>query len=161
MIKEIKIFLILLVLFISISTVSAEGNFTSLQKEIDSSTDNIEITQDYVYDNTTDFELNSGILINKSNYVINGNGYTIDGSNQVRIFTILSDNVTISNINLINGNGDKNPGGSIFSLGSVTLNNLTFKQNYGFEGGAYIMNLKSVKNYRQALQNRYITDIFK
>ncbi|MBE6505352.1 MAG: hypothetical protein E7Z73_06385 [Methanobrevibacter millerae] len=45
MIKEIKIFLILLVLFISISTVSAEGNFTSLQKEIDSSTDSIEITQ--------------------------------------------------------------------------------------------------------------------
>ena len=45
MIKEIKIFLILLVLFISISTVSAERNFTSLQKEIDSSTDSIEITQ--------------------------------------------------------------------------------------------------------------------
>ncbi|WP_407421048.1 C1 family peptidase [Methanobrevibacter sp.] len=136
MMKEIKIFLILLVLFISISAVSAEGNFTSLQEEIDSSTDSIEITQDYVYDDETDFELDAGILINKSNYVINGNGYTIDGSNQARIFSILSDNVTISNINLINGNGDKNPGGSIFSLGSVTLNNVTFKHNYGAEGGA-------------------------
>ena len=80
--KKIKIFLILLVLFISISAVSAEGNFTTLQDEIHTSTERIEINQNYIYDNSTDYKLNSGILVNKSDFTINGNGHTIDaGSN--------------------------------------------------------------------------------
>ena len=48
MMKKIKIFLILLVLFISISAVSAEGNFTTLQDEIHTSTERIEINQNYI-----------------------------------------------------------------------------------------------------------------
>ena len=46
--NAIKIFLILLVLFISIGTVSAEGNFTSLENEIDASAESIKITQNYI-----------------------------------------------------------------------------------------------------------------
>ena len=53
--KEIKIFLVLIVLFISIGAVSAEGNFTSLQNEINDSANTLEITQNYAYDNTTDY----------------------------------------------------------------------------------------------------------
>ena len=86
--KEIKIFLVLIVLFISIGAVSAEGNFTSLQNEINDSDNTLEITQNYAYDNTTDYRLNGGITINKSDFTINGNGYTIDGNNQSRIFLI-------------------------------------------------------------------------
>ena len=86
--KIIKILLVLVILFISLSAVSAEGNFTALRNEIDSSTDFLEITQDYVYDNSTDYELNKGIQINKNDFTINGNGYTIDASNQARIFAV-------------------------------------------------------------------------
>ena len=91
--KKINYFLILLVLFISISAVSAEdGNFTSLQRDIQLSTDSIELTQNYVYDNSTDSELKNGIFINEDNFVVNGNGHTIDGSNQSRIFLINGSN---------------------------------------------------------------------
>ena len=134
--KTIKILFVLIVLFISISAVSAEGNFTALQDDIDSSTDSIDINQDYVYDNSSDYKLNSGILINKSDFTINGNGYSIDGSNQARIFDIAGNNITISNLIFINGNISGNLGGALHSSGSITLNNVTFKYNSANCGGA-------------------------
>ena len=88
MMKIFKLLLVIAILFISIGAVSAEGNFTALHEEIDLSTDSIEITQNYVYDNSTDYELTDGIIINKSDFTINGNGFTIDGFNQSRIFTV-------------------------------------------------------------------------
>ena len=142
--KEIKIFLVLIVLFISITAVSAEGNFTALQNEIKNSGDTLEITQDYVFDNATDNRLKGGITINKSDFTINGNGYTIDGNNQTRILILDGNNITINNLNFING--QSNSGGAIFidSGFSLTTNNVTFKNNYvhtpinsGF-GGAVI-----------------------
>ena len=134
--KIIKILLVLIVLFISISAVSAEGNFTALQDEIDTSTDSIDINQNYVYDNETDYKLNSGILINKSDFTINGNGYTIDGSNQARIFDITGNNITISNLIFINGNMTGGLGGALHSSGLIILNNVTFKDNTADNGGA-------------------------
>ena len=135
MMKKIKIFLILLVLFISISAVSAEGNFTTLQDEIHTSTERIEINQNYIYDNSTDYKLNSGILVNKSDFTINGNGHTIDASNQARIFNINGNNITINNLIFINGyNNDT--GGAIFSNATITLNNVIFTNNRAENGGA-------------------------
>ncbi|MBR6024764.1 MAG: right-handed parallel beta-helix repeat-containing protein [Methanobrevibacter sp.] len=132
--NKIKIFLILIVLFISISAVSAEGNFTALQNEIDASDNSIDIQQDYKYDNLADNGLESGISINKSNFVINGNDHTIDGSNQARIFNITGDNVTILNLNLINGNSDN--GGAILTEKSITINNVSFINNNATGGGS-------------------------
>ena len=134
--ERIKILIVLIFLFISISAVSAEGNFTALQDDIDSSTSSIDINQDYVYDNAIDYNLNSGILINKSDFTINGNGHTIDGSNQARIFDISGNNITISNLIFINGNIDGNLGGALHSSGLITLNNVTFKNNNANCGGA-------------------------
>jgi len=137
---KIKIFLILLVLFISISAVSAEGNFTALQEEINSSTHSLEIKHDYKYDNVTDSKINDGISINKTNFVINGNGHTIDASNQVSIFNIEGNNITISNLIFINGKGNDVRGGAIYSDSSLILNNVTFKNNYAKSGGAIYAN---------------------
>ena len=142
--RKIIIFLLFIVLFLSISAVSAEGNFTALKEEIDLSTDSIEITQDYVYDNETDYELNRGIIINKSNFTINGNGYTIDASNQARIFLIYANNITISNLNIINCNKPEKIGGAIYSNGSLILNNITFTNNTAQMGGS-IFSEKKVK----------------
>lgn len=153
---KIKIFLVLLVLFISISVVSAEGNFTALQEEIDSSTHTIEIKQDYIYDNATDGKLENGIEIDKNNYVINGNGYTIDASNQAGIFEIIGDNITISNLNLINARGKT--GGAIYSGGNIILNNVTFKNNYADTGGAIFTRNQITINNSTFTNNRAIMD---
>ena len=144
--KMIKILLVLIFLFISISAVSAEGNFTALQNDIDSSTGSIDIKQDYAYDNTSDYKLNSGILINKSDITINGNGHTIDGSNQARIFNITANNIIISNIIFANGNINEGLGGALHSSGSVTLNNVTFKNSNADYGGAISVSGQSIIN---------------
>ncbi|WP_296887460.1 pectate lyase-like adhesive domain-containing protein [uncultured Methanobrevibacter sp.] len=134
--NKFKIFLILLVLFISINAVYSEGNFTELQTEINNSTGSIEITQDYVYVNESDYDLTDGILINKSTLFINGNGHTIDGAGQSRIFYMGNNsgqNITISNLKIINGYSH-NSGGSISGL-EYNLINVTFENNFAVYGG--------------------------
>ena len=136
--KIIKILLVLAILFISIGAVSADGNFTALQDEIDSSTDSIEITQDYVYDNSTDYELVKGIQIYRNDFTINGNGFTIDASNQARIFDINGTNITITNLNLINGKATSGAALYINANSTVTTNNVSFMDNNATNGGAVL-----------------------
>ena len=133
--KKIMIFLVMLLLFISIGAVSADGNFTALNNEINSSTDSIEITQDYVFDNSTDKDIGSGIPINKDNFTINGNGHTIDASNQARFFHN-NGTLTINNLILINADRPGKGGGAIFNDGLVILNNVTFINCNARYGGA-------------------------
>ena len=70
--KKLIFLLIVVLLFISIGAVSAEGNFTSLKNDIDSNPKSVDLTQDYVYDNNTDDQLSSGIVIDKDDFVVNG-----------------------------------------------------------------------------------------
>ncbi len=135
--NKLKIFLVFLVLFISVSAVSADGNFTSLQTDIANSENSIDITQDYTYDEGADTDIDSGIIVNKTNFVINGNGHTLNGNNQTRIFHIIGENVTINNLKLIYGNG--NIGGSIVCDGVSLINNCTFSNNFAsVDGGAIV-----------------------
>ena len=80
--------------------VKDNGTFTALQEKINNagagSTINLE--NDYKYDEGFRKE---GISINKE-LTIDGNGYTIDGNNEARIFEILSNDVTVRNIKFIN-----------------------------------------------------------
>ena len=135
--KKFKILFILLVLFISVGSVYADGNFTSIQTEIDNASECIEITQNYVYDNSSDYQLNDGILVNKSNFAINGNGYTVDGAGQARIFNILGNNVTISNLNIING-FTKGDGGAILCDKVFSCYNVNFTNNTAVNNGGAI-----------------------
>ena len=53
--------------------------------------------------------------------LIDGNGYTIDGNNEARIFEILSNDVTVRNIKFINGNVNNNDiGAAIYTMGNNT-----------------------------------------
>ncbi len=121
-------------MFFSVSAAYADGNFTSLKTEIDNSADRIDITQDYIYDDKTDSQLNQGINITKDNFVINGNGHTIDGSNHARIFAVNANNVTLLNLNLVNANF--RIGAAVFSTDSVNFENVTFKGNNASYGSA-------------------------
>lgn len=153
--KKIKILLVLTVLFISISAVSAEGNFTALQDEINLSTECVEITQDYVYNNETDANISYGITIEKNDFTINGNGHTIDGNGQTRIFNIMGNNVTIKNLNIINGKAVY--GGGIFINRGIelTTNNVTFENNNASEFGGAILNLGEYESINDKFTNNY------
>ncbi|WP_407423644.1 C1 family peptidase [Methanobrevibacter sp.] len=109
------------------------GSFNDLEKDINGSGNVLDVEMDYKFNNGTDNS--AGILISRDNFILNGNGRTIDGNNQSRIFNITGNNVTLNNLILINGNADK--GGAIYSTGTLKLNNVTFINNYATkEGGA-------------------------
>ncbi|WP_296883732.1 C1 family peptidase [uncultured Methanobrevibacter sp.] len=112
---------------------ASEDSFTNLTDEIKSK-DVVDLTHDYKFNNETDNK--NGIVIGKDNFVLNGNGHTIDGKNQSRIFNITANNVTLSNLILTGGNAEK--GGAIYTTGSLTLSNVTFIDNYAFKQGAAV-----------------------
>ncbi len=115
---------------------TGESSFSNLADEIESAGESLDLNQDYAFNNATDNK--NGILIGKDNFAINGNGHTIDGNNQSKIFNITGNNVTLSNLILINGNSIF--GGAISSTGILTLNNVTFINNYASEYGGAVDN---------------------
>lgn len=98
------------------------------------------LDKDYEYTNGT----NKGILINKS-ITIDGAGHTLNGNRLSRMFNITADNVTIRNINFVNGNafgryGGIAGGGAIYLCGdNGFIENCTFTNNtgYGIEDDPY------------------------
>ncbi|WP_407432805.1 C1 family peptidase [Methanobrevibacter sp.] len=132
-----------------------ESSFSDLADEIENVGTTLDLTEDYAFNNATDN--NTGILISKDNFVLNGNGHTIDGNNQSRIFNIIGNNITLNDLILINGNST-NCGG-IRAVGSLTLNNVTFINNYANgqggaigirEGSFLISNCRFIDNYAES-----------
>ncbi len=76
--------------------VSSENSFTDLDNEIKNADTSLDLTQDYLFNNESDN--NTGIAISKDNFVLNGNGHTIDGNNQSRIFNITGKNITLNDL---------------------------------------------------------------
>ena len=111
-----------------------ESSFSDLTEKIENADTALDLTNDYTFNNATDN--NTGILISKDNFVLNGNGFTIDGNKQSRIFNITANNITLSNLVLINANSDK--GGAIYTTGSLILNNVSFIDNYASKQGAAV-----------------------
>ncbi len=116
--------------------------FKELEEAIKNSTkDYLDLYDDYEFNNETDSKI--GIHIDRHNFVINGNGHTIDGKNLSRIF-VTAMNVTLNNLILINGNADN--GGAVYTEGTATLNNVTFINNYATQGGAVALLFDDVLN---------------
>ena len=105
--------------------------FKDLNNHINWSEDVLEIIHDYTFSNETD---SGSVVINKSNFTINGNNHVLDANGQSRIFYITGSNITINNLVFINGNS--NIGGAIYATGNITLNNVTFITNNASRGGA-------------------------
>ena len=97
--KILKIMIFILILIMSVSAVCAsdistdnqiietsqkevyatsEASFTNLTDEIENAGTSLTLTKDYTFNNATDNNL--GILISKNNFILNGNGHTIDGT---------------------------------------------------------------------------------
>ena len=157
--KVLKIMIVMLVLIMSVGAVCAadniaediisdggkedvyttnENSFTNLADKIENAGEILDLNQDYIFNNETDNS--TGILISKDNFILNGNGHTIDGNKQSRIFNITGNNITLMNLVLINAKADK--GGAVYAGINITCNNISFKNNYALtEGGAiYLSN---------------------
>lgn len=114
-------------------THSGDDSFTNLTAEIENAGNVLDLTHDYKFNNETDDS--GGIVIEgKDNFVLNGNGRTIDGNNQSRLFSVTGNNITLNDLILINGNYELC--GGIRAVGTITLNNVTFINNYANQGGA-------------------------
>ena len=105
--------------------------FKDLNNHINWSEDVLEIMHDYTFDNESD---DGPVVIEKSNFTINGNNHVLDGNRLSGILNITGNNVTINNLVFINGNLSR--GGAIYALGEIRLNNVTFIGNNASIGGA-------------------------
>lgn len=185
--NKLKILTIILFILISISCVNAtqiqenestlyisqnttnelsninKNDFTNLYDEIDASSQTkiLNLTKDYTYNPQNDGKYSSGITIDIDDLTIDGQGHTINANNQARIFNIKSNNVTLKNLAIINGNGNSyggaiywtglngkiedsifknstspNSGGAIYFKNAATVTNSKFINNSAHFGGA-------------------------
>ena len=97
--------------------------FTDLKNDISGAVNVFEVTSDN----------KNGILINTTSLVINGNGHTIDASNQARIFLINASQLVINDLTFINANITE--GSALLTVNSnVTTNNVVFKNSVANNG---------------------------
>ena len=115
-----------------------EATFTDLSNEIGNATLVLNLTRDYKFNNETDEAIGIGICLSEDNFVIEGNGHTLDANNQARMFIINATNVTLNNLKFINAN--KTTGSAIFvdSGCSLTTNNVTFVNNTAGSGVVFV-----------------------
>ena len=114
------------------------GTFSDLQTKIDAVGVGgvVNLENNYAYDDSFS---NNGITITNP-ITINGNGFTINGMGQSRIFNITSlNNVILNNITFMNGNS--NLGGAIILNGDVSgigIDNCKFINNTATQNGGAI-----------------------
>ena len=120
-----------------------ESNFTTLNELISQSENELTLDKNYKFNPSTDKDID-GFTIAKDNYVVDGKGHTIDGSNQVRIFIFTGSNITLKNLNIINANGTNGPAAYFASL--AMIDNCSFINNTATnQGGAIYIN-NSISN---------------
>lgn len=113
----------------TLSMMPSDDDFYYVQEKIDNaeSGDKIQLSRDYVgygYEITVDKSL-----------TIDGNGHTLNAKGLSHVFTVQADNVVITNVKFLNGNGED--GGAIHWNGnSGTLKDCIFESCYSNEGSA-------------------------
>ena len=116
-----------------------KGSFTDLQNKIDNLFNiQLDLDSDYTFDSNVD--KTTGIIIEGS-IIINGKYNTINGLNKSKILEIYNSEVTLKNINFING-FSKDIGGAINLINStLIIINCTFSNNRAYlKGGAINLN---------------------
>ena len=106
-------------------------SFKNLQTILSTGAD-AELPYDVVYDPSTDGDIvrTGGIKVQR-NFILHGNGKTIDAKGNMCIFIVMNCRFTIENVNFINGKGYNDiVGGAILSQNSsLTLKNCNFSSN--------------------------------
>ena len=136
--------------------------FTDLNRVINGNNDtDVYLNSNYIFNSTTDSAFKDCIVVNRP-VTIHGNGFTIDGANNARIFSVSNNKVVFENIIFVNGKTTGNGGAikgvcsavnCIFvnnsakfggALSSCAAVNCTFINNHASEGGGAISYAKAV-----------------
>lgn len=120
---------------------SSPKSFSDLNDLISGTTSlNVYLDSDYAFSKDSDSAFANGIPINRA-VNIYGNGHTIDGANQARIF-IVSDSVSsylsFNNINFINANS--NMGSAIYGNINTAACYCSFNNNHATDSGGAMYN---------------------
>ena len=150
--------------------VPEDSSFSALSRIIkDNNGNEITLNRTYTYNQTYDYDLKDGIIIDHA-VTINGNNHTIDGFYEARIFYITGPDVTINNITFIRGyvkikdildvNDYKGVGGAICCIGDrCTIKNSKFINNTAVYGGAvYMKSNNSSISYSEFYNNSVMTN---
>ena len=150
--------------------VPEDSSFSALSRIIkDNNGNEITLNRTYTYNQTYDYDLKDGIIIDHA-VTINGNNHTIDGFYEARIFYITGPDVTINNITFIRGyvkikdildvNDYNGVGGAICCIGDrCTIKNSKFINNTAVYGGAvYMKSNNSSISYSEFYNNSVMTN---
>ena len=125
-------------------------SFSALNNQISSASGNIILLEhNFAYDGGTDCDLKSGIVIDRDNLFIDGQGHVIDGAGLASIFRINGENVTLHNMTLLHGNS------SIYWVGlNGTISFSNFEAHTGSNYSAVYWN----GLYGKILSSRFINN---
>ena len=127
----------------------ADDTFADLNQLIADSKDSVTLKHDYNFNFTMDEGYKSGIVIQKSNLVIDGAGHTINGKGLASMFNVTGTNVAFKNINFVNG-FTENKGGVLHITGNgSSIINCTFTNNKADVEAAAIFLKSANAHYRQ------------
>ncbi len=100
-------------------------SFYDLNRIINGGKSKVVLDRDYTYNPTLDKAFKNGLVISKP-VTINGNGHTIDAKNKIRIFDVVSNDVTIANITLKNGHVVDCGGALLWQANNGVISNVSF-----------------------------------
>ena len=104
------------------------------------------------------YDAHGTILINASNVIIDGRGYTIDAKGKSRLFNITGDNVTVKNLRFINGKSVRDGGAIHVSSSCITIINSTFENCIAQNGGVLYGNLTNITVINSTFTSNMIND---
>ncbi|WP_407421140.1 Ig-like domain repeat protein [Methanobrevibacter sp.] len=122
---------------------SSAKTFTDLQTQIGrtSAGSTLTLEDDYAYTEGTDRTIGIAIYGTTKDITIDGNGHTLDGKNVARIIYINegANNITIKNVNFVNGYQDSGAGAIFWKGESGTIINCNFTSDTADKSGGAII----------------------
>ena len=123
---------------------SDDSSFTSLENTIFNA-DGSQISLDRNYSFNQSEDDISGVKISKS-LIIDGNGHSINGLKESRLFLVSNANLILKNITFINGFSEEYGAGINLVNANLTLINCCFSYNSANYGGSAIYSYNSIVN---------------
>ena len=117
-------------------------SFRYLDRMIHSGLGEIVLDSDIVLAPDEEKEYSSGIKLDVDDFIIDGNGFSIDGKGKVRIFDSSGENVTLKNVNLINGFSNGNGAAVYHSGGLLTIIESSLYGNVSLDAGGAVFNIE-------------------
>ena len=115
-----------------------KGTYTDLQAQIDAADGVLDLAYNFTYNADIDgVNFINGVLIDKA-ITVNGNGYTISGSDAARIFNVIGGSLTLNNASLINASADNGAAVYVGTGASLNIADSTLSSNVASDNGGAI-----------------------